>query len=49
MVATVEVVMDGGTITANPNCEPPYVILNSKGYDLLSIDMKMRQHDCISQ
>ena len=33
----------------NPNREPPYVILNSKGYDLLSVDMKMRQHDCISQ
>ena len=31
------------------NRQPPYVALNSKGYNLLSVEMKMRQHDCISQ
>ena len=33
----------------NPNCQPPYVYLNSNNYNLLSVEMKMRQHDCISQ
>ena len=33
----------------NPNHQPPRVYLNSKGYNLLSVEMKMRQHDCISQ
>jgi len=32
-----------------PNRQPPHVILNSKGYDLLSMELKIRQHDCISQ
>ena len=31
------------------NNQPPYVAVNSKGYGLLSVEMKMRQHDCISQ
>ena len=31
------------------NSQPPHVYLNSKGYNLLSVEMKMRQHDCISQ
>ena len=31
------------------NRQPPQVYLNSKWYDLLSVEMKMRQHDCISQ
>ena len=30
-----------------PNRQPPYIYLNSNGYDLLSIEMKIRQHDCI--
>ena len=30
-----------------PNRQPPHVNLNSKGYDLLSIEMKIRQHNCI--
>ena len=30
-----------------PNRQPPYVQLNSIGYDLLSIEMKIRQHNCI--
>ena len=33
----------------NPNYQPPHVYLNSKWYNLLSVEMKMRQHDCISQ
>ena len=33
----------------NPNLQPPYVHLNSKNYNLLSLEMKIRQHDCISQ
>ena len=33
----------------NPNFQPPNVYLNSKGYGLLSVEMKMRQHGCISQ
>ena len=33
----------------NPNYQPPYVHLNSKTYHPLSVEMKMRQHDCISQ
>ena len=33
----------------NPNYQPPYVHLNSKTYNPLSVEMKMRQHDCISQ
>ena len=33
----------------NPNHQPPYVSLNSNNYNLLSVEMKMRQHDCISQ
>ena len=32
-----------------PNRQPPEVEFNSKQYNLLSIEMKMRQHDCISQ
>ena len=31
----------------HPNRQPPYVYLNSNNYDLLSIEMKIRQHDCI--
>ena len=31
----------------HPNRQPPYVYLNSNSYDLLSIEMKIRQHDCI--
>ena len=30
-----------------PNYQPPYVILNSGGYHPLSIEMKIRQHNCI--
>ena len=30
-----------------PNNQPAYVHLNSNGYNLLSIEMKIRQHDCI--
>ena len=30
----------------HPNRQPPYVYLNSNSYDLLSIEMKIRQHDC---
>ena len=30
-----------------PNYQPPLVRLDSKGYNLLSIEMKIRQHDCI--
>ena len=33
----------------NPNRQPPNIPLNSKGYALLSMEMKTRQHDCISQ
>ena len=33
----------------DPNYQPPKVKLNSKWYDPLSVEMKMRQHDCISQ
>ena len=33
----------------NLNLQPAYAYLNSKGYYLLSEEMKMRQHDCISQ
>ena len=33
----------------NPNYQPPYVYLNSNNYNLLSMEMKMRQRDCISQ
>ena len=33
----------------SPNSQPPYIVLNSNTYDLLSVEMKMRQHDCISQ
>ena len=33
----------------NLNLQPAYAYLNSKGYYLLSVEMKMRQHDCISQ
>ena len=33
----------------NPNRQPPQVNLNYKWYNLLSAEMKMRQHDCISQ
>ena len=33
----------------NPNYQPPRVYLKSKWYNLLSVEMKMRQHDCISQ
>ena len=31
------------------NYQPPYMHFNSKRYYLLSAEMKMRQHDCISQ
>ena len=31
----------------HPNYQPPFVTLKSKGYNLLSIEMKIRQHDCI--
>ena len=31
----------------HPNRQPPYVYLNSKRNDLLSIEMKIRQHNCI--
>ena len=30
-----------------PNYQPPHVHLNSNGYNFLSIEMKIRQHDCI--
>ena len=30
-----------------PNNQPPYVYLNSNSYNLLSMEMKIRQHDCI--
>ena len=33
----------------NPNRQPPNMLLNSKGCALLSIEMKIRLHDCISQ
>ena len=33
----------------NPNLQPPHVYLDSKNYNILSVEMKMRQHDCISQ
>ena len=33
----------------NPNRQPPYVYLNSELHDLLSVEMKMRQLDCIIQ
>ena len=33
----------------NPNYQPPYALLNSNNYYPLSVEMKMRQHDCISQ
>ena len=32
-----------------PNNQPPHVYLNSKGYNLLSMEMKIRPHDCIIQ
>ena len=32
----------------NPNHQQPRMFLNSKRYYLLSVEMKMRQHDCIS-
>ena len=32
-----------------PNYQPPYMYLNSKVYYPLSVEMKMRQHDCIGQ
>ena len=32
-----------------PNRQPSEVEFNSKWYNLLSVEMKMRQHDCISQ
>ena len=31
-----------------PNFQPPHVNLNSKPYNLLSIEMKIRQLDCIN-
>ena len=33
----------------NPNRQPPRVYLNSKTYNLLSVEMKIRQHNCIIQ
>ena len=30
-----------------PNSQPPLVYFNSKGYFLSSIEIKIRQHDCI--
>ena len=30
-----------------PNNQSPYIYLNSKGYDLLSMEIKIRQHNCI--
>ena len=33
----------------NPNCQPPTVYLNSTFYYLLSVEMKIRQHNCIIQ
>ena len=33
----------------DPNYQAPRVYLNFKWYNLLSVEMKMRQHDCISQ
>ena len=33
----------------NPNYQPPNVYLNSKWYNLLSMEMKIRPHDCIIQ
>ena len=33
----------------NPNRQPPIMYFNSKPYNLLSIEMKIRQYDCISQ
>ena len=33
----------------NPSQQPPYVYLNSKGYNLLKVEMKIRQVDCITQ
>ena len=47
----------GGNCVANHydgwwynNCyQPPRVYLKSKWYNLLSVEMKIRQHDCISQ
>ena len=32
-----------------PNQHPPYVYFSSKRYNLLSMEMKMRQHNCIMQ
>ena len=33
----------------NPNWQPPFVYLNSTSYNLLKIEMKIRQVDCITQ
>ena len=33
----------------NPNRQPPFVYLNSTSYNLLKIEMKIRQVDCITQ
>ena len=33
----------------NPNHQPPLVFLNSKHYDVLSMEMKIRPRDCIIQ
>ena len=33
----------------HPNRQPPYIYLNSKSYDLLSIEIKIRPRDCIIQ
>ena len=33
----------------DPNRQPPFVHLNSTRYNLLKVEMKIRQVDCITQ